>query len=75
MKLPEFLKDPIPQDPTPEFTDALRRYREQFKVGVSTAELTMSKEEIIEMIDECIATGVTWEEYLDAKEYDEDTDY
>lgn len=75
MGLPDFLKREVVADPVPKFTEALSRYKEHFGVMVSTAELTMSVDDIIDMINECIATETTWQDYLGHPGYDEDTDY
>ncbi|MCJ7834572.1 hypothetical protein MUB23_04080 [Cuneatibacter sp. NSJ-177] len=74
--LPDFLNRPPKSDDFPEFTKALKRYEEHFGVGVSTAELTLSISEIVDMIEECIVQDITWEEYLgEEHKYDDDTDY
>lgn len=75
MALPDFLKREIEKDGSTEFSEALKRYKDHFGNGVSTAELVMSKDEIIDMINECIATETTWQEYLGHPGYDDDIDY
>lgn len=75
MGLPDFLKGEFKENTSSEFSEAMERYRKHFGVRVSTAELVMSREEIVDMINECIATETTWQEYLGHPGYDDDTDY
>ena len=75
MGLPDFLKGEFKENTSSEFSEAMERYRKHFGARVSTAELVMSREEIVDMINECIATETTWQEYLGHPGYDDDTDY
>ena len=50
MGLPDFLKGEFKENTSSEFSEAMERYRKHFGVRVSTAELVMSREEIVDIL-------------------------
>ncbi len=76
--IPDFLKKENRKkadESDQRFSDAIRRYHEHFKNdGLMTEASSMSHEEWIKVIDECIKKNLTFDE-LSGEEYDPDCDY
>lgn len=58
-----------------ELTIVLERYKKQFGKRISLDWLSLSDEEWVEVLKECISQNKSYEELFGKTEYDEDADY
>jgi len=73
--IPEFLRRENVVEDNSELTKALRKYKERFRECVSLDWLQITEEEWIEVLNECVRLGKTFEEIFGKIKYEEDADY
>ncbi len=73
--IPEFLRRENVVENTSELIITLEEYEKKFGLGVSLDWLQITEEEWIEVLNECVRTGKSFEEIFGKVEYEEDADY
>ena len=73
--IPEFLRMENYVEENSELTRVLKEYENKFNDSVSLDWLAISEEEWIEVLNECIRTGKTFQDVFGKIEYEDDTDY
>lgn len=73
--IPEFLKRENVIQNENELTSTLRAYKAQFNECISLDWLSISEEEWVKVLKECMRQNKSFQEVFGKIEYEEDTDY
>ena len=73
--IPEFLRRENVIENNSELMKALRKYKERFQESISLDWLQISDEEWVDVLNECVRIGKTFEEVFGKIEYEDDVDY
>ena len=73
--IPKFLRRENVVENNSELAKALRNYKERFQESISLDWLQIRDIEWVEVLNECVRLGKTFEEMFGKIEYEEDADY